>query len=151
MTEAPETDAAEWPREIWAAERGEHDQTGEHVFSEHATVSRFCGDAEREREFHRYVDADIFDSQVRYHQAVLANMRAEIAAQADALTAAQERIEALEAVLHFYANETAWDTPPPTRTREGHDALTFQGCPAVWDAGERARAVLATQEDREEG
>lgn len=64
-----------WPRQIWAAEKGEQDPTGWHVFSEHATVARYEGDKEFEREFHRYVDGDIFDSQTRYFQHQLAILR----------------------------------------------------------------------------
>jgi hypothetical protein len=72
MTDAPNPmpDEIEWPREIWMAERDEHDQgVVSAVLSEHATVARFEGDVERDREFHRYIDADIYDSAERYWKA----------------------------------------------------------------------------------
>ena len=60
----------EWPREIWMAERDDHDQgIVSAVLSEHATVARFEGDTERAREFHRYVDADIYETAERYWHA----------------------------------------------------------------------------------
>ena len=66
MTEAPRQ---EWPRELWMAEREEHDQgVVTAVLSEHATVARFPGDIERDREFHRYVDGDIHESLERYYK-----------------------------------------------------------------------------------
>lgn len=62
----------EWPREIWMAERDEHDQgVVSAVLSEHATVARWEGDKERDRDFHRYVDADIHESQERYFKSQL--------------------------------------------------------------------------------
>lgn len=66
-----------WPREIFAAEREEFDHSGLHVYSEHATVPRWEGDEEREKEFHRYVDGDIFDSQKRYYEEMLDRARAQ--------------------------------------------------------------------------
>ncbi|MCA9368570.1 hypothetical protein KC887_10100, partial [Candidatus Kaiserbacteria bacterium] len=42
------------------------------VLSEHATVARFEGDTERTREFHRYVDADIYETAERYWRARVA-------------------------------------------------------------------------------
>jgi hypothetical protein len=75
----PEEIAAnKWPREIWAKERAEFDVTGEHVFSVHATVPRWEGD--REGEFHRYVDGDTLDSLQRYHDTMIADLRAQLAA-----------------------------------------------------------------------
>ncbi|MCA9368546.1 hypothetical protein KC887_09955 [Candidatus Kaiserbacteria bacterium] len=63
----------EWPREIWMAERDDHDQgIVSAVLSEHATVARFEGDTERAREFHRYVDADIYETAERYWRARVA-------------------------------------------------------------------------------
>ena len=57
----------EWPREIWMAERDEHDQgVVNAVLSEHATVARWEGDKERDRDFHHYIDADIHESAERY-------------------------------------------------------------------------------------
>lgn len=62
------TNAMDWPREIWMAERDENDQgVVRAVLSEHATVARWEGDEERDCAFHRYVDADIYESAERYH------------------------------------------------------------------------------------
>lgn len=62
MSDASGSDI-EWPREIWMAEREEHDQgVVSAVLSEHATIARWEGDTERDREFHRYIDADIYES-----------------------------------------------------------------------------------------
>lgn len=73
-----ETDAIEWPREIWMAERDEHDQgVVRAVLSEHATVARWEGDTERDREFHHYIDADIHESAERYNAAKRADLVAE--------------------------------------------------------------------------
>lgn len=67
-----------WPREIWMAEREDHDQGVVHaVLSEHATISRWEGDTERDRDFHRYVDADIYDSSEKYHRVRYAAIEAE--------------------------------------------------------------------------
>ena len=75
------SEAKEWPREIWMAERDEHDQgVVRAVLSEHATVARFAGDKERDREFHHYIDADIYDSADKYHKARYTTLEAENAA-----------------------------------------------------------------------
>lgn len=68
-----QTDAEEtkWPREIWAAKMGEFEPTGIYVCSEFATVARWEGDKERDREFQRYVDGDIHDSLEKYYKAQL--------------------------------------------------------------------------------
>jgi len=65
-------DEIEWPREIWAAAKGEHEPRGEHVFSQHATVPRWEGD---DAEFHRYVDGDMYDSQEAYYKNMLEGER----------------------------------------------------------------------------
>lgn len=71
-----ETETIEWPREIWMAERDEHDQGVVHaVLSEWATVARWEGDKERDREFHHYIDADIHESAERYFKAQIASER----------------------------------------------------------------------------
>lgn len=63
------SDEPEWPREIWMREREDHDQgVVSAVLSEHATIARWEGDKERDTEFHRYVDGDIYDSAERYHK-----------------------------------------------------------------------------------
>lgn len=82
------TGATEWPREIWMAKRQEHDQgVVSAVLSEWATVARFEGDKEREREFHRYVDGDIYDSAEKYWRTRLdeANTRTDTIPSPDAL------------------------------------------------------------------
>jgi pyridoxal/pyridoxine/pyridoxamine kinase len=54
----------------------EHDQgVVTVVLSEHATIGRWEGDKERDRDFHRYVDADIHDSAKRYYKATLEEER----------------------------------------------------------------------------
>lgn len=76
MSDAPHV---EWPREIWMAEREEHDQgVVSAVLSEHATVARWEGDHERDRDFHRYIDADIYDSAEKYWKARHAELTAEL-------------------------------------------------------------------------
>lgn len=73
-------DEIKWPREIWMAEREEHDQgVVSAVLSEHATVARFPGDRDREREFHRYIDADIYESAEKYWQTRVKNLEAMLA------------------------------------------------------------------------
>lgn len=92
-----EPDGIEWPREIWMAERDDHDQgVVWAVLSEHATVARFDGDKERDREFHRYVDGDIFDSQAKYYAAERDRLRAEVGRLREA---AQEWAEARESTV----------------------------------------------------
>ncbi|MBU3262103.1 hypothetical protein KPG71_18940 [Roseovarius sp. PS-C2] len=77
------TDEIEWPREIWLAALDQHHNGQAHaVLSEHATVPRWEGDKERDREFHKYVDADIYDSAEKY--------------QAERLRIALERAEKAE-------------------------------------------------------
>lgn len=84
-----ESEPMEWPREIWMAERDELDQgVVSAVLSEHATVARWEGDEERDRDFHRYVDADIHDSAERYHAA----KRAELDSKIERLRGALEEI-----------------------------------------------------------
>ncbi|WP_422028083.1 hypothetical protein [Roseovarius sp.] len=79
----------EWPREIWMAERDEHDQgVVSAVLSEHATVVRWEGDKQRDREFHRYVDEDIYDSHAKYMSVKLAEKDAAI----EALQAERDRL-----------------------------------------------------------
>ena len=70
----------EWPREIWMAEREDHDQgIVSAVLSEWATVARFEGDTEREKEFHRYVDGDIYDSADKYWRTRVAALTEKLA------------------------------------------------------------------------
>lgn len=69
--------------------------SGYHVFSVHATIARFDGDIDREREFHCYIDADIFDSEQRYHE----HQRTALAAERDAAVLRAEQAEARERAL----------------------------------------------------
>lgn len=93
----------EWPREIWMAERENHDQgVVSAVLSEWATVARWEGDKEREREFHRYVDEDIFKITERYWK--------ERAEKAEAALA--EAAEALEGLIGPHWRE-AWSGEVP--------------------------------------
>ena len=87
------SDVPEWPREIWMAERDEHDQgVVSAVLSEHATIPRWAGDKEREREFHRYIDADIYETADRYLRGRIAQARAEALREAaDRLNLAAEQ------------------------------------------------------------
>jgi len=66
--EATMSDAEQpqWPREIWCAPVGEHEFSGDYVLSEWATVPRWEGDTERDRDWHRFIDADIYDSADKY-------------------------------------------------------------------------------------
>lgn len=61
----------QWPREIWCAPVGEHEFSGDYVLSEWATVPRWEGDTERDRDWHRFIDADIYDSADKYWRARL--------------------------------------------------------------------------------
>ena len=79
--------AAEWPREIFAAEikRDEHEMSGTYVLSEHGTLPRWKGDDERDRPWQCYVDKDIYDSAEKYWSERLAQLsarNAELATQA---------------------------------------------------------------------
>lgn len=57
MTSETAPEWNDWPKEIWMAEREDYDQgVVSAVLSEHATIARWAGDTERDREFHRYLD-----------------------------------------------------------------------------------------------
>ena len=72
------SDEIEWPREIWMAELDRHHNgTGMVVLSEHATVARWEGDDERDRDFHGYIDADIYNSAEKYWRRRFEAMEAE--------------------------------------------------------------------------
>ncbi|MET3602197.1 hypothetical protein [Martelella mangrovi] len=98
------SDEKGWPREIWAAEPGEFDPVGSYVTSEHATVARHAGDAERHKAFHRYVDADIFESAEKYWRTQL---EAETKKQMHGETAPVVALE--NAILSVLASYTAID------------------------------------------
>ncbi|MDD9730883.1 hypothetical protein PVW46_13275 [Mameliella sp. AT18] len=89
------SDDLNWPREIWMAEREEHDQgVVTAVLSEWGTVPRWEGDKERDREFHRYVDADIHESADKYWRARIATLEAQLAqARADGMREAAGVVE----------------------------------------------------------
>jgi len=111
----------EWPRAIWAGERMPDEISGYHVFSEHATIARFDGDIECEREFHCYVDADIFDSEQRYHE----HQRAAIATERDALRTEVERLEnSLALADHLWTAKQARLTRMDLRLEAARAALT---------------------------
>jgi len=67
-----------WPREIHAAEikHDEHEVSGTYLLSELATVPRWEGDEERDREWQKYVDADVFESAERYYKGEISKLRA---------------------------------------------------------------------------
>lgn len=92
----------QWPREIWCAPVGEHEFSGDYVLSEWATVPRWEGDTERDRDWHRFIDADIYDSADKY-------WRARLEAQEALLR------EAMEA-LHQYVNDMRY--PPERDSRD---------------------------------
>lgn len=84
-----------WPREIWAFERAELEHTGTHVFDVVATVPRWDGDEERERNHQCYIDKDIFDSQEKYYKVQMEALAAErdaLKAKLDVATEALEHI-----------------------------------------------------------
>lgn len=100
----------EWPREIWMAEREEYDQgVVTAVLSEHATLTRFEGDTERDREFHRYVDGDIHDSAEKYWRARLETQRERlIAAVAKAVEDQIHAIKVDDSAFHSDAEIDAF-------------------------------------------
>ena len=102
-----DTDELKWPREIWAAERDEFDPTGIYVLSEHATIARFAGDHERDREFHRYVDADILESTERYYKAQLESERDRAARLDEALRGKDAAMQVLFRRLEEHGIDTS--------------------------------------------
>jgi len=98
-------EAVEWPREIWAEERGEHDYDARHVFSERSTVPRWEGD--RDKDFHRYIDADILESAEKYYAAQLFTLRASLAtAQEQAQTARDDALREAIALCDWDTSES---------------------------------------------
>tara|TARA_R110000796_G_scaffold45616_43_gene110468 strand:+ start:1141 stop:1470 length:330 start_codon:yes stop_codon:yes gene_type:complete len=66
----------QWPDEIWMAELDEHHNgQARAVLSQFGTLPRFEGCPDTDREFHRYVDGDTFDSQTAYYNTLLTNER----------------------------------------------------------------------------
>lgn len=112
-------DQIEWPREIWMGEREEHDQgVVTAVLSEHATVARWEGDKERDREFHRYVDADIHESAERYYKARIA------AAEAAAYRKAAETCADIADGFRIMAEQKDTD---PNRAKAIASAVSYAG------------------------
>ena len=71
-----DTDKTEWPVEIWMAEREEYDQGVLNVRT-----------AQTEDACHRYVDADILESQERYYRHQIEHARAKALDEAAAVCA----------------------------------------------------------------
>lgn len=66
----------DWPRQIWMAERTEHDQgVVSAVLSEHATIARYEGDRLAALEYHPYVDMDVWVSAEKYWRGRVDHMR----------------------------------------------------------------------------
>lgn len=105
-----ESEQAQWPREIFAAEikHEEHEHSGTYVLSEHATGPRWEGDAERDREWHEYVDKDIHDSAVKYWKVRLRQQADTIDALHSKLNAAKSEnaqlvgAEELKSLIRYY-------------------------------------------------
>jgi len=138
MSTPPDTTLAapeiEWPNEIWAKERGEHDQTGEHVYSVFATVARWEGD--REGQYHRYVDGDTLDSLKKYHAALIEN--GQLITIADHLAAVQAAVvKAVEACAEICDNDDPdiWDYSTGNRARRGESELGRQIRAAIRSRG----------------
>lgn len=130
---ADEPEAIEWPREIWMREREEHDQgVVRGVLSEWATVARWEGDEERDAEFHRYVDADIYESAERYWQERLA-------------TAKRRGAERMREAAEEIARSIGEGEPAPAGL--GSAASTWED--GALDAGDKiAAAIRARQEPK---
>ncbi|MFC4731778.1 hypothetical protein [Salipiger abyssi] len=128
MTHPTDTESVEWPREIWAAERGEHDPDGRYVLSEHATVPRWEGD--RECEFQRYVDGDIYDSADRYWR----DRCDALAAERDALEAqlAEAREEGRRSVTMAEAAKVLLDAWLIGAFEDGADAAADDAITDQW-------------------
>lgn len=92
----------QWPREIWCAPVGEYEFSGDYVLSEWATVPRWEGDTERDRDWHRFIDADIYDSADKY-------WRSRLEAQEALLREAM-------AALHQYISDMRY--PPERDSRD---------------------------------
>ena len=119
--------AVEWPREIWMAERNDHDQgVVSAVLSEHATIARWAGDSERDKEFHHYIDMDVYDSAEKYHTARYdaltaenTDLRAQLAeAQAQVQTARDALVECRDKLDAYSQNEYPSDHPVHVRYRQ---------------------------------
>ncbi|WP_107495543.1 hypothetical protein [Thalassobius sp. I31.1] len=88
-------EAVKWPRELYVFQMGEHEFVGDYVLSVHSTIPRWEGDEERERPAQKYVDADIYDSQVRYSVEMINNIcleRDTLRAQLAAAKAENDRL-----------------------------------------------------------
>lgn len=126
MTDRTTTPEYDWPREIFAAEiyHDHHEMSGTYVTSEHATVPRYEGDRERDRQFKAYVDRDILDSQEKYVQHQIGELK--------------KRVDQLEKTLSPFATalqiaRDAFDGPADV----GHlraVAMTYVGFEALKSA-----------------
>lgn len=67
-----------FPDEIFAAAIGEFEHSGIYVCSEFATAPRWDGDKERDRDWQRYIDADVYDSLKRYTDHMIGQKDAEL-------------------------------------------------------------------------
>lgn len=142
------SEAAAWPREIWMAERHEHDQGLIYgVLSEHATISRFDGDKERDREFHHYIDADIHESAERYHKARYEALEAQLTE-----ARAREAVAYEVAAVHFdpepYIEDTEGESIarriralPPDHTTTALEQIKQEAERAGFERGVRASAA----------
>lgn len=117
----------QWPREIWCAPVGEYEFSGDYVLSEWATVPRWEGDTERDRDWHRFIDADIYASADKY-------WRARLEAQEALL---REAMAALGKLHHAVCGETGF----AQCVRD--DSKTLYPWPALDVADHAARATLA--------
>ncbi|MCV6826041.1 MULTISPECIES: hypothetical protein [Halocynthiibacter] len=109
-----------WPREIFMGElEDNHNGSAYAVLSEAATVARWEGDEERDRDFHKYVDGDIFDSQAKYYAARFEAKDATI----------KQLVEALEGSVNWIVEEFEsrdggfWDAEKITEVIAARKAL----------------------------
>jgi hypothetical protein len=93
------------------AERDDHDQgIVSAVLSEHATVARWAGDSERDKEYHHYIDMDVYDSAEKYHAARYDALAADNAALRAQLAEAQAQVQTARDALREAIALCDWDT-----------------------------------------
>jgi hypothetical protein len=126
------SDKPQWPREIWMREREDYDQgVVSAVLSELATIARYEGDTERDADFHRYVDGDIYDSAEKYHVARIEALTAERDALAAELDAAHTEIQDKEASVDYWHQESRIQYESKEKARAERDALAEKLAKAV--------------------